>query len=398
MEPRALLRRSAHFVRGVLCALAISLVALAGCGGEPSPPPEEAPAETLNVEEGTTEEVGRLGIRDAVGQMFVVGMSGTEPDYYIEKMVRERNVGGVLLFGSNMESEEQTRRLVDSLQELSMQTEPAVPLFVAVDHEGGEVQSAPWMPAQPPAAEVGERADPEEARRIAERIGRELRRGSVNTNFAPVVDTGFGTAIGSRSYGDDPALVAGMGIAAVEGFERTGIVSAAKHFPNHGAALEDSHTGRPRVDHDAQTFAKWDLPPFRAAIEAGVPMMMVGHLVYPAIDAARPASLSPGAVKLLRGELGFDGVIVTDDLVMEGAKRGGTTAEAAIAAVKAGMDLLLISGPAEEQATAYDAVVTAVESGEIPRERIEASVQRIKDVKDRYPLYGRDRSRSADGP
>ncbi len=389
MEPRTLTQRSSRSVYSILCTLAISLVALAGCGGGPSPPPEEAPAETLNVEEGTTEEVGRLSIQDVVGQMFVVGMSGTEPDYYIEKMVRERNVGGVLLFGYNMESEEQTRGLVDSLQELAMQTEPAIPLFVAVDHEGGEVQSAPWVSAQPPAAEVGERADPEEARRIAERIGRELRRGSANTNFAPVVDTGFGTAIGSRSYGDDPALVAGMGIAAVEGFERTGIVSAAKHFPNHGAALEDSHTGRPRVDHDAQTVAQSDLPPFRAAIEAGVPMVMVGHLVYPAIDPERPASLSPGAVELLRGELSFDGVIVTDDLVMEGAKRGGTTAEAAIAAVKAGADLLLISGPAEEQATAYDAVVTAVESGEIPRERIEASGERIMNLKNRYPLYGR---------
>ena len=384
MEPRTPTRRLACSVRGVLCTLAISLVALAGCG---SPrPSEEAPPETLNAEEEATEEVGRLGIRDAVGQMFVIGMSGTEPDYYIEKMVRERNIGGVLLFGYNMESEEQTRRLVDSLQELSMQTEPAVPLFVAVDHEGGEVQSAPWVSAQPAAAEVGERADPEETRRIAERIGRELRRGGVNTDLAPVVDTGFGAAIGSRSYGDEPTLVAGMGAAAVEGFERAGIVSAAKHFPNHGAAHEDSHVGRPRIDHDARTFTQRDLPPFRAAIEAGVPMVMVGHLVYPAIDPERPASLSPMAMEILREELGFGGVIVTDDLAMEGAKRAGTPAQAAVAAIKAGADLLLTSSPAEEQAAAYDAVVAAVESGEIPRGRIDAAVERIRSVKDLYPL------------
>jgi len=268
-----------------------------------------------------------------------------------------------------------------------MQTKPATPLFVAVDYEGGEIQSAPWVSAQPSAAEVGWRADPEEARRIAERIGRELRRGGVNTDLAPVVDTGGGAAIGSRSYGDEPALVASMGAAAIRGFEQAGIVSAAKHFPNHGPTLEDSHVGRPRVDHDTQTIAQRDLPPFRAVVEAGVPMVMVGNLVYPALDSERPASLSPRVVELLRGELGFEGVIVTDDLAMEGAKRGGTPAQAAVEAVEAGVDLLVISSPPEEQAAAYAAVVAAVESGEISRERIYASIERIKSIKDRYPLY-----------
>ena len=391
MEPRMPTRRSSRTVRGVLfCTLAISLGALVGCGGQSSQPSEEVSDEPRNAQEETREEVGRLSVRDAVGQMFVVSMSGTEPNYYIEKMVRERNIGGVLLFGYNMESEEQTRGLVGSLQELAMQTEPTIPLFVMVDYEGGEIQSAPWVSAQPSAAEVGGRVDPEEARRMAEKIGRELRRGGVNADLAPVVDTGSGAAIGGRSYGDDPTLVASMGTAAVKGFEEAGVVSAAKHFPNHGPALEDSHVGRPRIDHDAQTLAQRDLPPFRAAVEAGVPMVIVGHLVYPALDPERPASLSPTAIGLLRGELGFDDVIVTDDLAMEGAKRGGTVAEAAVEAVEAGVDLLIISGPPEEQAAAYDAIVAAVESGEIPRERIDTSIERIKRVKDRYPLYSED--------
>ena len=226
-----------------------------------------------------------------------------------------------------------------------------------------------------------------EARQITERIGLELRQGGVNTDLAPVVDTGYGSVIGSRSYGEDPALVASMGTAAVEGFEQAGIVSAAKHFPNHGPALEDSHIGRPRIDHDMETVMNRDVAPFRAAVEAGAPMVMVGHLVYPAIDPEMPASLSPAATKLLREELRFDGVIVTDDLAMEGATRGGVPAQAAVEAVKAGADLLIISSPAEEQAAAYDGVVAAVESGEIPRERIDASAERIKSIKDRYPLY-----------
>jgi beta-N-acetylhexosaminidase len=178
-----------------------------------------------------------------------------------------------------------------------------------------------------------------------------------------------------------------MGAASVQGFEGAGVVSAAKHFPNHGPATEDSHVGRPVIRHDAKTVADFDLPPFRAAVEAEVPMVMIGHLVYPAIDPDRPMSLSPSAVRLLREELDFDGVIVTDDLAMEGARRGGSVAGAAVAAVGAGADLLIVSSPPEEQAAAYDAVVAAVESGEIPRGRVEESVRRIKRVKERYPLY-----------
>ncbi len=329
-------------------------------------------------------------MRDAVGQMFIVGLGGTEPDYYIEKMVRERNVGGVLLLGHSLQSEEQTKSLTDALQRLATSTGPAIPLLVAADHEGGEVQGAPWVSEQPSAAEVGERGEPEEARRISEEIGRELLRSGVNTDLAPVVDTGSGAAIGSRSYGADPALVAIMGAASIEGFERAGVVSAAKHFPNHGPALADSHVALPTVNHDMEIVLNSDLPPFRAAVEAGVPMVMLGHLVYPALDPTMPASLSPAAVELLRGELGFDGVIVTDDLVMEGARRGGTTAEAAVEAAKAGVDLLMVSGPPEEQAAAYDAVVNAVESGEIPPERIQASVERIRNIKNRYLLYSED--------
>ena len=330
-----------------------------------------------------------MSLREMVGQMFVVSVSGTESDYYIEKMVRERNVGGVLLFGYNMQKETQTRDLVGSLQNLSINTEPAIPLFVAVDQEGGEVSSVPWATPQPAAAEVGERGDPAEAREISEQIGSELRRAGINTNFAPVVDTGFGAAIGPRSYGENPALVARLGAASVEGFKAANVVSAAKHFPNHGVAAVDSHVGFPVVEHDMSMILSYDLPPFRAAVEAGVPMVMVGHLIYPAIDPERPASLSPPAIELLREEYNFDGVIVSDDLSMAGASAEGSAVQAAVAAVEAGVDLLIISSPAQEQADAYEAVVAAVESGEIPREQIERSVERIVKTKNNYSLYRR---------
>lgn len=337
----------------------------------------------------------RMSLREAVGQMFVVGVSGTAPDRYVEEMIRERNVGGVLLFGYNMTSEAQTRRLTGFLQRLSLRTEPSIPLFVAVDQEGGLVSHAPWVTPQPAAAEVGRRGTPEDARAISARMGRELRRAGVNTDLAPVVDTGFGAAIGSRAYGDDPALVSRMGAAAVRGFEGAGVISAAKHFPNHGAASADSHTVLPVVNHDLPTVRSYDLPPFRAAVEAGAPMVMMGHLVYPAIDPERPASLSPAAVGLLREEVGFDGVIVTDDLAMAGASQGASPARAAVEAVKAGVDLMLLSSPPSQQAAAYEAVLGAVRSGGIPRRQIHGSAERILEVKERYALG--DAAREASG-
>jgi beta-N-acetylhexosaminidase len=287
-----------------------------------------------------------------------------------------------------MKSEEQVQSLAGPLQKLSMQTERAVPLFIAVDQEGGDAASAPWVAPQPAATEVGTRGDEDEARAIAATMGRQLLRAGINTDFAPVVDTGFGAAIGNRSYGEDPELVARMGAAAVEGFEEVGVVSAAKHFTNHGPATSDSHVSLPVIRHDEKTLQYYDLPPFEAAIDAGVPMVMVGHLVYPAIDPHNPASLSRDALSMLRGDLGFDGVVVTDDLAMAGANSGGTPA--AVEAVEAGADLLVISSP-QQQADAYDAVVAAVESGEIPRARIRKSVERLLKVKQRCDLRGANR-------
>jgi beta-N-acetylhexosaminidase len=374
--------------------LTLLICSLAGCGGasgEGHSVRNEKEDPTRDRENKEASIAPRMSVGDMVGQMFVVSVGGTQPDYYIEKMVRKRNIGGVILFDYNMESEEQVVSLTGRLQRLSMQTEPAVPLFVAVDQEGGDIASAPWVAPQPAAAEVGSRGDPEEAYDIAATIGRQLLRAGINTNFAPVVDTGFGAAIGNRSYGEDPEQVARMGAAAVEGFERAGVISAAKHFPNHGPATSDSHADLPVIRHDAKTLESHDLPPFEAAVDAGVPMVMVGHLLYPAIDPHNPASLSRDAISKLRRDLGFDGVVVTDDLAMAGAKGGGTPAEAAVRAVQAGADLLILSSPPQQQADAYDAVVAAVESGKIPRSRIEKSVERLLTVKEGYHLRGAGR-------
>lgn len=381
-------------------SLLIVLGLIAGCSvwgeGEPeqnsgSTPEGNTAEERAEDEpnENTSTQLTQSSLEKAVGQMFVVGVGGTEPDYYIEKMIRERNIGGVILHGYNMQNKEQTRTLVSRLQKLSMETPPCMPLIVAVDQEGGMVASAPWVPYQPPAAAVGQSEDPAQARHVAEETGQQLGTAGINTDLAPVVDTGFGTAIGDRSFGDDPELVSTMGTAAIKGFEAAGVISTAKHFPNHGVARVDSHSGLPIVDHDMQTIRSYDLPPFKAAVDAGVPMVMVGHLLYPAIDPEHPVSLSPKAIQLLRDEVGFSGVVITDDLAMEGAKQGAGVAQAAVKAVSAGADMLIISSQPQVQADAYTAVVRAVEEGQISREQINASLNRIYKLKEQYLLQSR---------
>jgi beta-N-acetylhexosaminidase len=386
--------RGTHFAALTFVTLILTLAGCAGASRED--PTQGARDESILHEQEKRPNGGRsalagMSVEDMVGQMFVVSVGGTEPDYYIEKMVRDRTIGGVILFGYNMKSEAQTESLVCQLQKLSIQTEPALPLFVAVDQEGGDIASAPWVAPEPAAAEVGRQGDPDKAREIAARVGRQLLQAGINTDFAPVLDTGHGAAIGNRSFGEDPELVARMGVAAVEGFEEAGVVSAAKHFPNHGPATSDSHVGLPVIRHDAKKLRAHDFPPFEAAIDAGVPMVMVGHLVYPAIDPEHPASLSQDAISMLRGDLGFDGVVVTDDLAMAGATGGGSVADAAVEAVGAGADLLIVSSAPQEQADAYDAVVEAVRSGQIPRSRVEGSVGRLLEVKETYGLRERCR-------
>jgi beta-N-acetylhexosaminidase len=356
--------------------------------------PKETDEEEAVKCESTPEGASQLSLSEAVGQMFVVSISGTKPDHHIKKMIQERHIGGVILFPPNVKGLRQTQALVSRLQKLSMETSLSIPLIIAVDEEGGSVTRAPWIPPRPAAAVVGRSGNAGWAYHIAYEVGRKLKKAGINTNLAPVVDTGFGVAIGDRSFGTDPKLVSRMGSAAIKGFEAAGIASTAKHFPNHGAANQNSHLRRPIIEHNMSTIEAHDLPPFKAAIDAGVPMVMVGHLVYPAIDPKLPASLSPHAIMVLREDLRFEGVIMTDALNMEGATQGGSMAQAAVEAVDAGEDMLILSGEPPEQVDAYEAVKQAVERGQISRKQINQSVERILRLKEQYRMWPRTLSHS----
>lgn len=321
-------------------------------------------------------------IETAVGQMFVVGFdnNGSTPDVAIAGAIKKEHIGGVILFDKNYSMRSITRALNTNLQTIAKDSGNP-PLIIATDHEGGRVSRDPFIPQVAPAQELGEAGCPESAVSAAKIIAKGLKQDGINTDFAPDADTGFGSAIRDRSFGTNAHTVSTCVEAQVQEYNSAGIISSAKHFPNHGPATVDSHLGLPTINHSMDTIVTHDLPSFKAAIKKDVPMVMLGHLVYPALDAKKPASISPKVVNLLRKDLGFDGIIITDDLNMKGV--GNNPSDAAKKAVMAGVDMVIISKPADVQ-PAYSAVLSAVKSGEINKQQLLESAKRISDLKKKY--------------
>jgi len=330
----------------------------------------------------------RWDLREKVAQLFVVGFRGTEPDRAIRELV-ETGVGGVIYFARNVESPDQVAALSRSLQRTAAESDTP-PLLIAVDEEGGVVSRLPWDGRPPGQMTIGAARDPELARRAAAARARELRAVGVNANLAPVLDVNNdpdNPVIGVRSFGEDPELVSELGTAVAAGFQREGVLACGKHFPGHGDTAVDSHRDLPVVDHGRERLDRVELPPFRAGIEAGIGAVMTTHIAFPTVtgDAERPATLSERVVTgLLREELGFEGVVVTDCMEMNAIADGVGTPEAAVRAVEAGCDLVTVSHTPATQRAAIEAVVEAVASGRISETRIDASVGRILGAKNEY--------------
>ncbi len=330
-----------------------------------------------------------MTLHQKIGQMLLFGWSGDTPEQsgmvnaHAAALVDEFAVGGVVFMGRNVGPSEQTRAAIAELQARA-KAQGLPPLFVAVDQEGGRVQrlGPPHYPPHPAARAIGDTGDPAQARAAAGRIGEGLRDLGFNWDFAPVLDVNNNPnnpVIGDRAYGDDPALVAAMGAQAVRGFqEDAGILACGKHFPGHGDTDTDSHHALPRIGHDRARLDAVELVPFRAALAADLAAVMTSHILFPALDPALPATLSPAILTgLLRGELGFDGLIITDDLEMKGVADGWGAAEAAVLAVQAGADILLCCHTWETQREIRQALIHAVQTGRLSEARVDESLARI---------------------
>jgi beta-N-acetylhexosaminidase len=265
-----------------------------------------------------------------------------------------------------------------------------VPPLIAVDQEGGRVARIGEPLAQLPSAmAVGAARDVDACERLGRLLGRDLAQLGVSVDFAPAADCALdpeNTVIGTRAYGSDPVLVARFSGAFARGLESGGVAAALKHFPGHGSTAVDSHLALPHVRIDEATFRTRDLLPFAAGISGeAAQIVMAAHVVIEALDAQRPASLSPRILTgLLREELGFEGVACTDCLQMDAIAREPGTVAGAVAALAAGADLLLISHSLGLAREAADAIVAAVEAGTIPRPRLEQAAQRVRALRERY--------------
>ncbi|WP_119729411.1 glycoside hydrolase family 3 protein [Thermomonospora amylolytica] len=302
----------------------------------------------------------------------------TAPRWLLEEL--ERGLGGVTLFAlnGNVSGTAELARLTADLRRVA---DP----IVTIDEEGGDVTrlgghrtASPY----PGNAALGAVDDVELTRRVYRSLAAELAEVGVNLNFAPSVDVNAADdnpIIGVRAFGADPELVARHAAAAVTGTQEAGVAACAKHFPGHGATVEDSHLGVPLVDADADLLERRELVPFRAALKADVRAVMTGHLNVPALTGGEPATLSHAVITgLLRGRLGFDGVVVTDALDMKGASGSIGIPEASVRALAAGADLLCL-GPREQEDTTratVAAIVAAVRDGRLPAERLEDAAER----------------------
>ena len=328
-----------------------------------------------------------LDLRKKIGQLFMVGFDALTVNEHITRMILQYHVGGIILFRRNVQTPEQVARLCRDLQEINA-TISDIPLLISIDQEGGMVMRVEHGVTPIPSAmafqEAGSIADCEQLSHIS---AEEMRQIGINMNLAPVLDVNnnpLNPVIGVRAFGEDPATVINYGMAAMRGIQSSGLVATVKHFPGHGDTSTDSHYAMPLVPHDRQRLDAMELPPFKAAIAQGVHAIMTAHVVFPAIESEPnlPATLSKAVLTdLLRHEMRFNGVIITDCLEMAAISEGVGVAKGAVATLQAGADIVLVSHLEERQKAAIEAVISAVESGSIDRNEIDLSVQRVQQLK-----------------
>ncbi len=327
----------------------------------------------------------------AAARLCVVDFPGPELAAPLERLVAERHIGGVVLFRKNVVSPAQVAGLTAALQAMAARA-GAPPLWVAIDHEGGVVNRFGWAVAGgrgvrvtplPSAMAMGAAGSPALAREAGLVAGRELRAMGIHQNYAPAVDVNNNPAnpiIGARAFGETPALVESLGLAYIDGLQAAGVAATVKHFPGHGDVTVDSHLALPRVDHPVSRLERVELPPFAAAVRAGVASVMPAHIVYPALDPSGvPATMSaPILTGLVRERWRFQGFICSDSLQMRAIIDNYGVGDAAVAAVRAGCDMLLALGPEALQHEVLDRLAMAIERGDLPGARVADALRRVE--------------------
>ena len=325
-------------------------------------------------------------IRKHVGQVAIAGFDGHAIPSDLQALAREFDLGGVIFFARNVESPEQVAELSREARSLAGE----LPLWVSVDQEGGRVArlKAPFT-VWPPMLTLGRSGDTQLAARFARALAAELRAVGISLDFTPVLDIHTNPknpVIGDRALAERAEDVARLGRVIIETLQAEGIAACGKHFPGHGDTSTDSHFELPLIEHPPDRLEAVEFVPFRAAMDAGVSSIMSAHILVPALDAERPATLSPAIIDgLLKKKLGFDGLVVSDDLGMKAIGDRYGIPEATTAAIAAGCDaVLLCNMTAETQVAALEAVIRGTEQGTLPAKRVEDALARHRRVKERF--------------
>jgi beta-N-acetylhexosaminidase len=363
-------------------------------GGGPAPG-GEVPAPVRDL-------VDELSPEEKVDQVLLLGFDGTDAGAGIVGELRERRLGGVLVTQRNWVDASQLEALVGALRDAG-RSGGGIPPLIAAPQQGGPFRAFPDLPPAERARDIGNPADLELAERSARHAGIALREIGFDLDLFPVADVAtLDSPVADRAYSDDPSVVAALTAAAIRGCHAAEIACAPSHFPGLGAASQSTDEGPATVSLDAASLRRRDLAPFETAFEQGAPAVVLSHAFYVAYDPVTPGSLSSlVAYDLLRGELGFAGVAITDDLGAGAIKARGAASEAgggpprggsavtaaAVAALQAGADMLMISAP-EDQEGVTDAVVDALGTGELSEDRLDEAVGRVLVLKQQLGLLG----------
>lgn len=358
-----------------------------------TPPEVEVPTEEEQLEEIVNNSISTMPIEDRIAGLFIVtpeALTGvqtvTRAGEGTQEALEKYAVGGLIYFDNNILDKDQLTEMLSNTVSMSK-----YPVFLAVDEEGGTVSRVANSNIEviqvDDMATVGAGGDTSVAYETGVTVGSYLSALGFNVNFAPVADVATaedGGVLGSRSFGMDASVCADMASNVVSGMQSTGVSACLKHFPGIGSAEEDTHDGRVEISKTAEELRASDFIPFQQGIEAGADFVMVGHVTVPALDAEKPSSLSKEVItNILRGELGFDGVVITDALNMSAITEYYTSEEAAVLAIEAGADMILMP---EDFEAAYNGLLTAVQEGTISEERINESLKRIYRIKCRDKL------------
>ena len=326
--------------------------------------------------------------KQLAGQLIMIRFPGTGLDAATAQLLREYSVRGVCLFRGNMTSQEQLSRLTGDLREVM-----GAGALIALDQEGGAVVRSTWVPAPPAAMGLGAANDIELARSIGAAVARAVKAMGFNWNFAPVLDLNnnpHNPVIAERSFGAEPTRATELALAWMDGSTSEGVACCVKHFPGHGDTHVDSHRDLPTVDKPLQELEDFEFKPFRMAGNRA-PALMTAHIVYPALDAEFPATMSRRILHdLLRTEWDYRGVIITDGMDMHAIAGRYGAGPAAVRALLAGADMVMALGTPETQLETINAIAAAIESGELPMAEVNDRLARLASLAEAYPCKPRE--------